>query len=278
MNGTMWQGHDERFAPEAAYLQPRQKRGGVLLRAAVRASGVLVLGVALVLGLKDGGYLDSLWRELSVRSAAIFGLAADHVEVQGLVRHSRQAVLAALGVQPGGALFGFSPARAKQLLENLDWVKRAEVQRRYPNGLRIIIEEREPIARWRIDGQTVLVDADGVAMSVENLQPFSHLPLVVGEGANAKAATLINHILAKPSLLSRLTQAKLVGNRRWNLHLRSGLVVLLPEEKVGQALERLVTLQQRYQLLDRAITRLDLRQPGRLVLKRPLETTARGLK
>ena len=260
-----------------AYLQPRRKRSSMWPRVMARAGGVLVLGVALVLGLKDGGYLDTLLREMGGRSASIFGLAADRVEVQGLVRHSRQAVLAALGVRRGAALFGFSPARAKRLLENLDWVKRAEVQRRYPNGLRIIIEEREPIARWRIDGQTLLVDADGVAMSVSDVKAFSHLPLVTGKGANVQAATLINHILAKPSLLSRLTQAEYVGNRRWNLHLRSGLVVLLPEDKVGQALERLAMLQRRYQLLDRAISRLDLRQPERLALKRLSETPARGL-
>ena len=275
----MQQEHDEKPAHEGvAYLQPRrQGQDGMLLRILARAGGVLVLGLALVLGLKDGGYLDALMREMGGRSASIFGLAADRVEVQGLVRHSREAVLAALGVRRGAALFGFSPARARRLLENLDWVKRAEVQRRYPNGLRIIIEEREPIARWRIDGQTVLVDAEGVAMSVDDMEAFSHLPLVTGEGANVQAATLINHILAKPSLLSRLTQAEFVGKRRWNLHLRSGLVVLLPEDKVGQALDRLAMLQQRHQLLDRAISRLDLRQPERLALKRLSETPARGL-
>ena len=260
----------------AAYLQPRRRKG-LLLRVVARAGGVLVLALALMLGLKDGGYLDSLLREAGARSAALFGLAVDKVEVRGLVRHSRQAVLAALGVRSGGALFGFSPARAKQLLENLDWVKRAEVQRRYPNGLAIVIEEREPIARWQIDGQTVLVDAEGVAISSLDVRQFSHLPLVRGEGANAQAATLINHILAKPFLLSRLTQAEFVGNRRWNLHLRSGLVVLLPEGKVGQALERLAELQRRHHLLDRAIVRLDLRQPGRLALKQPPEMPAREL-
>ncbi len=274
----MQQASNERFpVGSAGYLQPRQRRGGMVLRVAARAGGVLVLGLALVLGLKDGGYLDGLLREAGTRSAAIFGLAADRVEVRGLVRHSRRAVLAALGVRPGGALFGFSPARAKQLLENLDWVKRAQVQRRYPNGLAITIEEREPIARWQIGGQTVLVDAEGVAISSLDVRRFAHLPLVRGEGANAQAATLINHILAKPFLLSRLTQAELVGNRRWNLHLRSGLVVLLPEGEVGKALERLSELQRRHQLLDRAIARLDLRQPERLALKRPPETPARGL-
>ena len=273
----MRQEKNDRFSGGgAAYLQP-QRRRGMLPRVAARVGGVLVLALALLLGLKDGGYLDKLLRDVGGRSASIFGLAADRVEVVGLVRHSRQAVLAALGVHRGAALFGFSAARAKRLLENLDWVKRAEVQRRYPNGLRIIIEERTPIARWRVNGQTVLVDAEGVAMSVRDAAEYSHLPLVTGEGANAQAATLINHILAKPSLLSRLTQAEFVGNRRWNLHLRSGLVVLLPENAVGQALDRLVTLQRRYQLLDRAISRLDLRQPGRLALKRPPETPARGL-
>ncbi len=254
-----------------AYLRPHRAWEGVALRAAARGGALLVLAAGLFLGLQHGGLLEQAMREIKGRSAAAVGLAAKHVEIRGLLNQSPEAVLAALGVRSGAALIGFSPARAKRLLENMDWVKRAEVVRRYPNGLIITVEERRPIARWRIDGQTVLVDAEGTAISSLDVGRFARLPLVVGEGANEQADTLVNLLLAKPTLLSELTQAEFVGGRRWNLHLRSGLVVLLPEQGVEQALERLAALQRRHGILQRALKRLDLRDPERLVLAAAVE-------
>ena len=249
-----------------SYLRPRRIWDSVALRAAARLGALVVLGTGLVLGLQHGGMLEEALRDLKGRSAAAVGLAAKHVEIRGLVNQTPEAVLAALGVRSGAALIGFSPARAKRLLENMDWVKRAEVLRRYPNGLIITVEERRPIARWRVGGQTVLVDAEGVAISSLDVSRFTHLPLVEGEGANVQAETLVNLLLAKPTILSQVTRAEFVGKRRWNLHMRSGVVVLLPEQDTERALRRLADLQERHGILQRAIARLDLRDPERLVL------------
>ncbi len=248
------------------YLRRRHWADSPWLRAGMRAGGVAVLLGGLLLGLDASGQLAELKQALSGRSAAGMGLLAEQVEVRGLTWQSPRAVLAALDVRPGESLVGFSPARARRLLENLDWVKRAEVLRRYPNGLLITIEERKPVARWRTGGQEVLVDREGVSMALPDGQRFSRLLLVSGAGANRKAATLVNLLAAMPALSSRVRYAEFVGGRRWNLHMRSGLLVLLPERDVGAALQRLALLQERDGILQRALRRLDLRDGRRLVL------------
>ncbi len=249
-----------------AYLRRARWVDSLWLRAAARMSGLAVLGAGLVLGLQHSGQMDTLMAEFSGRSAASVGLAAEQVEVRGLTWQSPRAVLAALGVRAGAPLVGFSPARAKRLLENLDWVKRAQVLRRYPNGLLITIEERQPIARWRIDGQELLVDAEGVAIASLDVRRFSALPVISGEGAEKEAASFINLMSATPEIFSRLAWGEYVGRRRWNLHMRSGLVVLLPERDPGAALFRLAELQQQHGILGRAVKRLDLRVGDRLIL------------
>ena len=259
-------GAPARGAAGPAYLRRARRAENLWLRALARVGGVAVLGVALVLGLRHSGEMDRLMADISGRTAAGIGLAAEQVEVRGLTWQSPQAVVAALGIRPGAPLVSFSPARAKSLLENLDWVKQAEVLRRYPNGLLITIEERQPIARWRIDGQELLVDAEGVAISSLDARRFSALPLLAGEDAQKKAAAFINLMSATPEIFSQLAHAELIGGRRWNLHMRSGLVVLLPERDPGAALFRLAELQQRHGILQRAVKRLDLRDGSRLVL------------
>ena len=236
------------------------------VRASVRGAAVLMLAVALGMGLKQGGHLDETIDGVSSRSAAFVGLAAERVEIRGLEHHAPQEVLFALGIEAGKPIVGFDPAHAKRTLEALDWVKKAQVVRRYPNGLLVTLVEREPVARWRVAGRVVLVDREG--KSITSLDParFAHLPLVEGAGADERAAALVNLLSAHPALLSKLRRAERVSQRRWNLHLRSGLVVLLPERDEGAALQRLEELQRRHGILERAVSRLDLRDRQRLTL------------
>jgi cell division protein FtsQ len=74
--------------------------------------------------------------------------------------------------------------------------------------------------------------------------------------------------------MSRLVAAVRVGERRWNLQLRGGITVKLPEGHEAASIERLVTLQQDHALLDRPLDVVDLRLPDRLVLRPHTEPTA----
>src|SRR5688572_31255041 len=40
----------------------------------------------------------------------------------------------------------------RSALESIDWVDRARVERRWPNGVRVLITEHVPAARWGEDG------------------------------------------------------------------------------------------------------------------------------
>jgi cell division protein FtsQ len=106
-----------------------------------------------------------VWPSFRVAVAGYFGYAAHDIRISGLKWHSPPAVLDAIGVTPGGPLVGFEPARARRLLENLDWVKSARVHRLFPNQLEIHIVERQPFAIWQRDGRFHVIDDAGVALS-----------------------------------------------------------------------------------------------------------------
>ena len=59
----------------------------------------------------------------------------------------------------------------------------------------------------------------------------------------------------------------LVGERRWNLRLKNGLDVRLPEDDVASALERLVALDRDAKLMSRDIVAIDLRLPDRVTVR-----------
>ncbi len=265
---------DRRRRPAPArlpgYLRRRSWWRSPAAGALLRGSGLAVLALTLVHGLELGDHVKdptSPLYNLEGRMAGLVGMQAERVAISGLKYHRPEAVLTAIGVRTGGSLLGFEPDRARRLLENLDWVKAAQVEMLYPNGLRIRIKEREPIALWQTDGHFYPVDAEGVAIVSLHPGRFSHLLLVTGEGANMKAAELVNRLEALPALRSRVRAAARVGNRRWNLYLASGLKVLLPERDEQAALARLARLLTARRLEEKAVAALDLRLDDRLHLR-----------
>jgi cell division protein FtsQ len=87
---------------------------------------------------------------------------------------------------------------------------------------------------------------------------------VVGRGAQQQASDFLAVINRYPDIRAALRASILVAERRWNLRLRNGIEVRLPETNVAQALDRLVTLEREKKLLSRDIVTVDLRLPDRV--------------
>ena len=230
---------------------------------------MLFLGAAIAHGLAAGGYLDydgSPFLKLPGKLAGLAGMAADDIEIRGLIHQEPETVLAAAGVTPGGSLIGFDAAHARRLLENLDWVAAAKVQRKFPNQLEIDVVEREPFAIWQRGESHYVIDRSGAAMSGIPAAKLAMLPLVAGEGANAAAAELINQLEATPNLMLQMRAAARIGKRRWTLYLDNGVTILLPENGVTDALAKVDRLDRTQQLLSKGIASVDMRLAGRIVV------------
>ena len=238
-------------------------------RIAARVSAVLFLGMTILHSIILGGYLNyegSPWAKVPGKLSGLIGFAADDIRITGLIHQDAAMVLNALGVRPGGSLVGFDATNAKALLENLDWVSTATVQRSFPNKLEISVVERVPFAVWQRAGSYYVIDRSGSAMS--NVLPgnLPALPLVTGEGAQFMVAELVNQLEVSADLSSKVSGAARVGQRRWNLYLDNGITILLPEENVAGALARLSALESSQNLLSKGVRSVDLRFPGRVIV------------
>ena len=79
----------------------------------------------------------------------------------------------------------------------------------------------------------------------------------------------------------RLVKAAVrVGGRRWNLRLKGGIDVRLPENNTAAAWTRLAKYEKSHQVLERNIRILDLRIPDRLIVREtphlPMSVKGRG--
>jgi cell division protein FtsQ len=247
-------------------LLRRQKR---LLRPAgwIGFAGLVVLlGVLLVQSAAPGGTIATL-RERLGGATAFAGLRVTDVVIEGRENTPEPLLRAALGASIGDPILGFSVEAARQRIETLSWVEHATVERRLPSTVVLFLQERRPFAIWQNQAKFVLIDRSGQLVANQNVAEFRQLPLVVGAGAPAAAAVLVDALTARPDLQKRVIAAVRVGERRWNLHLNSGIDVMLPEGHEEQAIDRLMQLQQQHAVLDRPLAAIDMRLGDRLVLR-----------
>jgi cell division protein FtsQ len=137
----------------------------------------------------------------------------------------------------------------------------------YPGRLRIEIKERKPFALWQKDARVSLIATDGTVLEPYVPQRFASLPLVVGQGAERESPDLLAMIARYPVIARQLHASVLVAERRWNLHLKSGVEVLLPESGPEQALRTLADLDREKSLLSRDIVAVDLRLADRVTVR-----------
>ena len=89
------------------------------------------------------------------------------------------------------------------------------------------------------------------------------LPIVAGDGADAAAAEALRLFAAAAPLGARMRGLVRVGERRWDLVLRSGQRMLLPAADPVAAVERVIALTDAQDLLERDVVAVDLRNPAR---------------
>jgi cell division protein FtsQ len=266
-------------APVRVLLRGERTRRGparwslAFLRPAPRGVG-LILALALLIGagalgaLRGGEYHDFVAREGGlgdyVARALGFGVAA--VTISGQSQLPEREILALAGISAKTSLPFFDAAEARKALEALPLIKQASVRKLYPDRVVIDIVERTPAALWQKDGEISAIASDGTVIDLMR-DKYATLPFVVGEGANARIGEFMALLDASAELRPRIVAGVLVGDRRWNLKLRSGIEVELPEADPLSAMATLLTLQRQSRVLERDILSLDFRVPGRVFVR-----------
>jgi cell division protein FtsQ len=234
------------------------------------ASAIGVLGVFVVHATAGrsgpGGTLTSMRERLGSATAAS-GLRVTDVVIEGRANTPEPLLRAAIGVSKGDPILGFSLEDTRSRIETIPWVEHATVERRLPGTLVVNLQERRPYAIWQNQGKFVLVDRAGQVVGNQDVAQFHHLPLIVGLGAPAAAAGILDALRERPALAEKVSASVRVGERRWNLRMTSGTDIMLPEGHEVVALDRLMQLQQEHAVLDRPLAAIDLRLPDRLVFR-----------
>ncbi|HYF55129.1 MAG TPA: cell division protein FtsQ/DivIB [Salinarimonas sp.] len=240
------------------------------------ALAVAFFAAVVGVGLQAGGHLDEIQARAGAPRDAVaraLGFGIDHVTVSGLAQLQPDEVLTTGGITARSSLPFLDAGEVRQRLEAMPLVKSAAVRKLYPGELLVTLEERRAHALWQRNGEIVVVAADGTVIDTLRDARFASLPLVVGEGANARTAEYLALIEAAGPLKGRIKAGTLVSGRRWTLKI-DGLDVRLPEHGAEAALARLARLEREQKILDRDVIAIDLRMADRVVVRLTEEAAA----
>ncbi len=261
-----------RISPPPARRRPHRGRIRLVLKQIallVFLTSVPVLGWAW-----HAGHVQAWWAEVTGKVVAITadaGFVLERVRAEGQVRTPDEAILEALALNPGDAMFAMDMTVLRQRIEALPWVREAVVSRELPDTLKVWVEERTPFARWQIGGELVLIDETAAIIAGPDLKEFSRLPFIVGPGAPAAAVELFSVLAAEPELAARVVSAIRVGNRRWDLEFDNGMRLKLPEESKthgpAAAWRTFAEMEAEKGILSLEVMVIDLRLADRVVMK-----------
>jgi cell division protein FtsQ len=238
-------------------------------RAGVVATVLLLLG-STGLGVVKGGHLADFTAALSDTRNAIAnsaGFRITAVAINGRKQLTQDEVLAIGGVNGRSSLLFLDAATVRDKLKANPWIGEATVLKLYPGQIQIDIVERSAFALWQNDGRLAVISDDGAVLEPYLSRRFMSLPLVVGKGAETHARDFLALLDRYPQVKSMTKAAIFVGERRWNLRLKDGLDIRLPEHDVGNALAALSKLDSEDRLFSRDIVAVDMRLPDRLTVQ-----------
>lgn len=136
--------------------------------------------------------------------------------------------------------------------------------RHLPNG-NIIVRTAmyKMIATWT-DGENYYpLSADGTIINTPT--PSRNIANIVFRGKLPNDISEITR--AAHNLIGNIDYLEWIENRRWNIHTTGGITVMLPENNPTSAINNLVSLNTKHNLLGKAIQTIDMRDDARILVK-----------
>ena len=217
---------------------------------------------ARITGLFDAAY--EIRREVENRPE----FRVNVLGIDGASEDVTEEVRAALALDLPISSFDLDLDELRGRLEALPPVRTADLRLQSGGYLAVRIDERVPAALWLTHEGLSIVDNEGQFVAGFGTRELAEpLPLLGGEGANLAVAEALTLFEAATILGERVHGLVRMGERRWDLVLRNGTRIQLPEMGAVAALDRVLALHDVGEILSRDVTAVDLRNPGRLTVR-----------
>ena len=196
------------------------------------------------------------------------GFIINNIQILGIKNISKENIIKIVNKEKKSNILNVSLSNIYNELKSNDWVKELYIERILPNTIKIIINRKEAIGIWQYEMSNKLITKNGEIISTANVNKFKiDLPIIHGNYANKNANSILKILETNKDLAKNVWSLNFINNRRWNLHFKQGIIVLLPHKGVLEAWNEIIKLQKNYDILNLGLTELDMRNPNKILGK-----------
>ena len=195
------------------------------------------------------------------------GLIVENISIVGTKIIPKDIIIEVAQINIGEGLLRVDISSIVKRIKQLKWVNKATIRRDFSGKIIIDILEHEPAALWQVDNKLWIVSDEGIKIDDQNLAYFSNLPMISGKGAEAELKKLLAAVSINMAMFNRVETASWVGERRWDIYLKNGIKIMLPEEGISLVWQNLVEFEQEERLLARNILAVDFRIKDKTIIR-----------
>jgi cell division protein FtsQ len=164
------------------------------------------------------------------------------ISVVGEVSHNNSLTLRAnVANRMSGTFFSVDLAKVRSVFESVPWVRKAEVHRRFPNRLQVVLQEHQAVAYWGLEGESRLVNSYGEVFEA-NLGEVEQEVLPRLNGPDGQTSEILSMLRALTPMFSSLEltleQLDLSVGGSWRARLDNGAWIELGRGTTEQVVAR----------------------------------------
>lgn len=196
------------------------------------------------------------------------GFIIKNIEILGVNHLDKDDIIKIVSTYNNINIFSVNINNIYREIKNNTWIKKASIEVIYPNTIKILLTEKEPIAIWQNRYGNSLITKNGDVISEKNLEKFkSYLPIIIGRNAQKNVHSILDIISSSKDFLKNIWSLTFVNERRWDVHFNQGLTIRLPSKNVGKAWEKVVYLNKKFNILTLGLIEIDLRNSRQILGK-----------
>ena len=147
----------------------------------------------------------------------------------------------------------------------IDFLKKVEVKKKYPNTIIIKIIETKPVAIIFKNKVKYLLDSSSNLISFKNDSSFNELPSVFGEDSEKNFMSFLNKLRKNNFPTEQINNFYYFQIERWDLQLLNDKIIKFPDNNIDEAIIKSVELLDREDFKNYNI--IDLRIDGKIIVE-----------
>ena len=178
---------------------------------------------------------------------------------------NKDDILSKLNKIYGKNIFLIEREDIEESLQNVNFLKKIEVKKKYPNVINVKIFETKPIGILFKDKAQYLIDSSSNLIETKKKMNFDELPNIIGDGAEKNIVNFFEQLEINKFPTDDIKNFYYFKIGRWDLELSDNRVIKLPHNVDDNIIKKATDLLNRKDFQNYKV--IDLRIDGKIIVE-----------